>query len=96
LNARTLFTESDDLMAAELAGRLHHIITLTSLKPFDIADWIGAPVSGYRQSCFADRFQYRFRLTGLTPGEARRLADRLAALPQIAGIQVEHLISRVC
>ena len=94
MNARTLFTEPDDLMAAELAGSLHHIITLTALVPFDIAAWIAGPISGYRQSSFADTFQYRFRLTGLTPGEARRMTDRLAALPDVAGIQVEHMISR--
>jgi hypothetical protein len=94
LNARTLFTEPDDLMTTELAGNLHHIITLTALKPFDITAWIGAPVCGYRQSRFADTFQYRFRLTGLTPGEARRMTDRLAALPDVAGIQIEHMISR--
>lgn len=94
MNARTLFTEPDDLMSAELAGNLHHIITLTTLVPFDIAAWISAPVNGYKQSRFADTFQYRFRLAGLTPGEARRMTDRLATLPDVAGIQVEHMISR--
>ncbi|MCR6658876.1 MAG: hypothetical protein NVV72_05855 [Asticcacaulis sp.] len=92
MNARTLFTEPDDRMAAELAGHLHHIITLTALEPFDIAVWLGKPISGYKQSRFADTFQYRFRLTGLTPGEARRMTDRLAALPAVAGAQVEHMI----
>ena len=94
MNARTLFTEPDDLLATELAGNLHHILTLTTLASFDIAAWIGGPISGYQQSRFDDMFQYRFRLTGLTPGEARRLTDRLAALPDVAGIQVEHMISR--
>ncbi|MFT4074628.1 MAG: hypothetical protein QM647_03785 [Asticcacaulis sp.] len=95
MNARTLFTEPDDLMAAELAGHLHHIITLTALEPFDIAGRIDRAICGYKQSRFADTFQYRFRLTGLTPGEARRMTDRLAALPEIAGIQIEHMISRL-
>ena len=94
MNARTPFTEPDDLMAAELAGDLQHIITLTTVKPFDMAGWLGAPIAGYRQSCFANTFQYRCRLSDLTPGEARRLTDRLAALPEVAGIQVEHMISR--
>lgn len=95
MNARTLFTEPDDLMVAELVGDLHHIITLTALKPFDIAAWIAAPLIGYKQSRFADTFQYRIRLAGLTPGEARRMTDRLAALPEVAGIQVEHMIRRL-
>lgn len=95
MNARTLFTEPDDVLAAELAGHLHHIITLTTLEPFDIAARIGHAISGYKQSRFADTFQYRLRLAGLTPGEARRMTDRLAALPEIVGIQVEHMISRL-
>ncbi len=95
MNARTLFTEPDDLMAAELAGHLHHTLTLTTLAPFDVAAWLRAPPSEYKQSRFADTFQYRVRLTGLTPGEARRMTDRLAALPDVAGIQVEHMISRL-
>ena len=95
MNARTLFIEPDDLMATELAGKLHHIITLTALKPFDIATRIGAPIAVCKQSRFNDTFQYRIRLTGLTPGEARRMADRLAARPEVAGIQVEHMISRL-
>jgi hypothetical protein len=92
LNARTLFTEPDDRMATELGGDLQHVFTLTALEPFDIAAWLGEPVTRYKQSRFADTFQYRFRLTGLTPGEARRMTDRLAALPEIAGVQVEHVI----
>ncbi|MGN6363953.1 hypothetical protein [Asticcacaulis taihuensis] len=92
MNARTLFTEPDDRMATELAGNLHHIFTLTALEPFDVAAWLGEPAAGYKQSRFADTFQYRFRLTGLTPGEARRMTDRLAALPEVAGAQVEHVI----
>lgn len=96
MNARTPFTEADDLMAAELAGDLSHVVTLTAFSTIEIADWIGTRVGGYRQSSFGDRFQYRFRLTGLTPGEARRLTDRLAALPEVAGIHVEHMISRSC
>jgi len=95
LNARTFFTEPDDLMAAELAGDLHHIITLTALEPLDIAGWIGAPIAGCKQSRFAGTFQYRVRLNGLTPGEARRITDQFAALPEVAGIQVEHMISRL-
>ncbi|HTM80313.1 hypothetical protein [Asticcacaulis sp.] len=95
MNARTLFTEPDDLMTAELAGTLHHIITLTTFVPFDIAAWIDSPISGYKQSRLADTFQYRVRLTGLTPGEARRMTDRLAALPDVMGVQVEHMISRL-
>ncbi|CAM3325072.1 hypothetical protein [Asticcacaulis taihuensis] len=92
MNARTLFTEPDDLVAAELAGQLHHIITLTALEPCDIAAWLDKPITGYKQSRFAGIFQYRFRLTGLTPGEARRMTDRLATLPEVAGAQVEHVI----
>ena len=94
MNARTLFTESDDLMAAELAGILSHIFTLTTLKPFDLIAWIDGPFADYKQSRFADTFQYRLRLAGLTPGEARRMTDPLADLPHVAGIQVEHMISR--
>jgi hypothetical protein len=96
LNARTLFTEPDDLMAAELAGTLSHTLTLTALNPFDLIAWIDGPFAGYKQSRFADTFQYRVRLAGLTPGEARRMTDRLAALPDVAGIQVEHMINRSC
>jgi len=92
LNARTPFTEPDDLMATELAGNLQHIFTLTALEPCDIAAWLDKPISGYKQSRFAGTFQYRFRLTGLTPAEARRMTDRLAALPEVAGAQVEHVI----
>ncbi|MGN6208065.1 hypothetical protein [Asticcacaulis sp.] len=92
MNARTLFTEPDDRMTAELAGHLHHIITLTALEPLNIEAQIKRPFTRYKQSRFADTFQYRFRLTGLTPGEARRMTDRLAALPVVAGAQVEHMI----
>jgi hypothetical protein len=95
LNAYTTFTEPDDLMAAELAGDLQHIITLTTLRPFDITVYLDTTHTGYKQSRFADTFQYRVRLTGLTPGEARRMTDRLAALPDVMGIQVEHMISRL-
>ena len=96
MNAHTTFTAPDDLMAAELGGHLQHIITLTAPESIDIAAAINAPISGYKQSRFADTFQYCFRLTGLTPGEARRMTDRLADLPNVTGIQVEHMISRPC
>lgn len=92
MNAHTPFTEPDDRMATELAGDLQHVFTLTTLEPFDIAAWLDKPVTGYKQSRFAGTLQYRFRLTGLTPGEARRMTDRLATLPEVAGAQVEHVI----
>ena len=82
-------------MAAELVGTLSHAFTFTTLNPFNLINLIDRPHAGYKQSRFADRFQYRIRLTGLTPGEARRMTDRLAALPEVAGIQVEHMISRL-
>ena len=92
MNARTLFTEPDDRLAVDLAGHLHHIITLTAFEPLDIKTQINRPFTGYKQSRFNDTFQYRFRLTDLTPGEARRMTDRLAVLPMVAGAQVEHMI----
>lgn len=95
MNAYTTFTEPDDLMAAELAGDLSHIVTLTTLSPLDIAAHIDRPVSRYKQSHHAGAYQHRFHLTGLTPGDARRVTDRLAALSGVAGVQVEHLIRRL-
>jgi hypothetical protein len=95
LNARTLFTEPDDLMAAELAGDLSHVITMTTLSPLDIAAHIDGPLRHYKHARHGGVFQHRFHLTGLTPGDARRVTDRLAALSDVAGVQVEHLIRRL-
>lgn len=92
----TTFTAPDDRLAAELAGDFHHIVTLTTLAGFDITACPEIMAASYRQSRFAGSHEYRFRLSGMSPGEARRLANRFSTLPGVTGIQVEHMIGRPC
>jgi hypothetical protein len=98
LNAHVSFTEPDDDLARDVFASLSHIVSLTTLSPFDIDNAVsrmGLAISRLQQYRLSGVYQHRFRVSGLTPGEARRMTDRLAHLPGVAGAQVEHLISRV-
>ena len=97
MNAHVSFTEPDDNLARDLFASLSHVVSLTTFAPFDITTEVnrmGLHISGLQQYRLSGAYQHRFRLSGVTPGEARRMADRLAHLPGVAGTQVEHLISR--
>jgi len=97
MNARTAFPEPDDELALSLAGELSHVVSFTTATPFDIAREMAAmqiAFSGLAQSRLGGRFQHRLKVSGLSPSAARRLTDRLAALPGVAGAHVEHLIVR--
>ncbi|ESQ93465.1 hypothetical protein [Asticcacaulis benevestitus] len=98
MNAHVSFTEPDDDLARDVFASLSHIVSLTTLSPFDIDSAVsrmGLAISRLQQYRLSGVYQHRFRVSGLTPGEARRMTDRLAHLPGVAGAQVEHLISRV-
>lgn len=97
MNAHVSFTEPDDDLARDLFASLSHVVSLTTLAPFDITTEVGRMglhISRLQQYRLSGAYQHRFRLSGLTPGDARRMTDRLAHLPGVAGAQVEHLISR--
>ncbi len=94
MNARVTFPAPDDEVLSTLSGSLSHTITLTTSAPFDIADTLAVSFAQIKQSRLGGAYQYRIRLTGLSPSEARRLTDGLATQPGVTGATVEHLISR--
>ena len=91
----------DELAEAFPGIAITHLLTITTRDPLSAAiaalEAIRASGGGLEAlslARFAGGLDHRLRIVGLRPHQARRLADRIAALPGVDRAAVEHQLLR--
>jgi hypothetical protein len=94
--------DEDELEQAFPGCALTHVLTMVCCDQISIAiealAMIGAAGGGVVALSLVRRsgaFEHRLKLVDLRAGQARRLAERLAALPGVQGASVEHQLLRI-
>lgn len=88
---------ADDFASALPGAVLTHVLSVTtgdsvcaSIAMLELVRDSGGRLEALNLAQRGDGLDHQLRLSGVTPGEARRLSDRLAALPQVRHAAVEH------
>lgn len=91
----------DELEAVFRGSRFTHVLSIRSGDQLDVAlaalqavQAGGAGLDALHLTRRGDGLEHRLTLVGVRPHAARRLADRIAALPGVETATVEHHILR--
>ena len=91
----------DELARAFPGSVLTHVLSLTAGGQLDVAlealsalKASGASLEALHLSRTGDALDHRLTLVGLTPHQARQVSNRLAALPGVTRVAMEHQLIR--
>ena len=93
--------EDDELERAFPGSVLTHVLSLTTSAGLDVAlealkslQACGAALEALHLSRSGEALDHRLKLIGLTPAQARHFSNRLAALPGVTQVSMEHQLLR--